>query len=188
MKVTEECLDGFSKFEMQAYADSMKASYLIEAQKWQEALDLLLSSKVIYQKIASYKDSLEAVIYQEKIGQIDTFLRLCCLNLNLKSSADLEASLEKKKSKEIQEARLSTKKEQIENIQEIKFGGKSIPLKSERLRLVFKRVENQATEIEQMTMSEPEKKVQAYLKFVNVIDDAQIVIKKEKAEELKKSE
>ena len=101
-----------------------------------------MSSKVIYQKIASYKDSLEAVIYQEKIGQIDTFLRLCCLNLNLKSSADLEASLEKKKSKEIQEARLSTKKEQIENIQEIKFGGKSIPLKSERLRLVFKRVEN----------------------------------------------
>ena len=39
-----------------------------------------------------------------------------------------------------------------------------------------------------MAASEPEKKVQAYLRFVNVIDDAQIVIKKEKAEELKKSE
>lgn len=31
MKVSEECLDGFSKFEMQAYIESMKASYLIEA-------------------------------------------------------------------------------------------------------------------------------------------------------------
>lgn len=39
-----------------------------------------------------------------------------------------------------------------------------------------------------MAENEPEKKVQGYLKFVNVLDDAQIVIKKEKAEELKKSE
>lgn len=54
---------------------------------------------------------------------------------------------------------MTTKKEQIENIQEIKFSGKSIPLKSERLKLVFKRVENQASEIEQMAENEPEKKV-----------------------------
>jgi len=102
---------------------------------------------------------LEAVIYQEKIGQIDTFLRLCCLNLSLKSSADLEQKLEKEKSKQIQDARVSTKKEQIENIQEIKFNGKSIPLKSERLKLVFKRVENQAAEIEQISSDESEKKI-----------------------------
>jgi hypothetical protein len=50
-------------YEMSAYVESMKSAYLIEAQKWQEALDHLISSKVIYQKIASYKDSLEAVIY-----------------------------------------------------------------------------------------------------------------------------
>jgi hypothetical protein len=36
--------------------------------KWQEAFDLLVSSKVIYSKISGFKDSLEAVIYQEKIG------------------------------------------------------------------------------------------------------------------------
>jgi len=52
MNVSQDCLDGFSKFEMQAYVDSMKAAYLIEAQKWQDALDLLISSKVVYQKIA----------------------------------------------------------------------------------------------------------------------------------------
>ena len=62
-KVAEDSLDGFSKYEMQAYVDSMQASYLIEVKKWAEALDLLLSSKVIYQKISSFKDSLEAVVY-----------------------------------------------------------------------------------------------------------------------------
>ena len=50
-KVAEDCLDEFSKYEIQAYVESMQAAYLIEANKWQEALDCLLSSKVILQKI-----------------------------------------------------------------------------------------------------------------------------------------
>ena len=36
---------------------------------------------------------------------------------------------------------MDTKQEQIENIKEIVFNGKSVPLKSERLRMIFKRVE-----------------------------------------------
>ena len=83
VKATDQCLDGFSKYEAQAYAESMQASYFIEIEKWQEALDLLLRAKVIYQKISSYRDSLEAVIYQERIGQLDTFIRLCCVNLKI---------------------------------------------------------------------------------------------------------
>ena len=79
--------------------------------------------------------------------------------MNLKVSNDLEAKVEKQTQKNIQEARVSTKKEQIENIQEIKFNGKSIPLKSERLRLVFKRVENEAAEIEQISSKDVDKKI-----------------------------
>ena len=82
-KISDECLDSFAKFETEAYIDSMKASYLMEVEKWQEALDLLLRSKIIYQKIGSFKDSLEAVIYQERITQLDTFIRLCCTNLKI---------------------------------------------------------------------------------------------------------
>ena len=47
-KVADSCLDGFSKYELQAYVESMQAAYLMESKKWSEALDLLLSSKVIY--------------------------------------------------------------------------------------------------------------------------------------------
>ena len=42
-----------------------------------------MKSKVIYSKISEVKDSLEAVIYDERIGQLDTFIRLCCSNLSL---------------------------------------------------------------------------------------------------------
>lgn len=63
LKVSEECLDLFTKYEMRAYVEGMQAAYLIEMKKWQEALDKLLSSKVIYQKIMQYKDSIESVSY-----------------------------------------------------------------------------------------------------------------------------
>ena len=68
----------------------MKAAYLIEVKKWQEALDLLLRAKVIYQNISKVKDSIEAVIYKERISQLDTFIRLCCLSLGVQSSQDKE--------------------------------------------------------------------------------------------------
>lgn len=41
-----------------------------------------------------------------------------------------------------------TKQEKIENIEEVTYNGKSIPLKSERLRTAFKKVENQLNELQ----------------------------------------
>jgi len=63
--------------------------------------------------------------------------------------------------------------------------GKTIPLKSERLKQVFKRVENHLAELND---PEGKDKINNYLRFANTLDDAELVIKKEKAEELKKSE
>jgi len=68
LKVSEDVLEGFSKFETEAYVLSTQAAYLIEVKKFQEALDILMRAKLIYSKVATYKDSIEAVIYQEKIG------------------------------------------------------------------------------------------------------------------------
>jgi len=53
---------------MEAYILQMKGTFLLEKEHWQEALDALLRAKLIYQKISEFKDSLEAVIYIEKIG------------------------------------------------------------------------------------------------------------------------
>jgi len=61
----------------------MKAAYMMETKKWKEALELLVKAKVIYQNISKLKDSIEAVIYKERIGQLDTFIRLCCVSLKL---------------------------------------------------------------------------------------------------------
>ena len=40
----------------------------MEAKDFKTALDNLLKAKIIYEKISQYKDTLEAVIYREKVG------------------------------------------------------------------------------------------------------------------------
>lgn len=53
----------------------MQGMYLMESKNFQDALDNLLRAKIIYQKISNFKDTLEEVIYKEKVGQIDTLIR-----------------------------------------------------------------------------------------------------------------
>ena len=40
----------------------------MEVKDYKSALDNLLKAKIIYEKMAQYKDTLEAVIYTEKVG------------------------------------------------------------------------------------------------------------------------
>lgn len=77
--------------EVEAYVSSMLAVYEMDVKDYQSALDNLLRSKIIYEKISQYKDSLEAIIYKEKINQIDTLVRLCSFSLKgMMNSAEEE--------------------------------------------------------------------------------------------------
>lgn len=76
-----ESLDGYHQMEVEAYVAGMLAVYEMEKKDFQSALDNLLKSKIIYEKISQYKDSLEAIIYKERVSQLDTLLRLCAFTL-----------------------------------------------------------------------------------------------------------
>ena len=59
----------------------MSAVYLMEIKDYKNALDYLLKTKIIYDKISNYKDTLEAIIYKERASQLDTLIRLCAFNI-----------------------------------------------------------------------------------------------------------
>lgn len=101
----------------------------------------------------SYRDSIEAVIYQEKIAELDTFIRLCCTNLKMQSSQKAEKDFEKKKKdlqNKVSQAYQEMKQEKISNIEHIAVGSKRIPLKSERMKQAFKKIESQTNDLEQL--------------------------------------
>ena len=135
----------------------MNAIYQLECKDYQGALDNLLRSKIIYQKISSFKDTLEEVIYKEKVGQIDTLIRQCAFSLKTagissdgdKVIANMVSAYPQKRDLEEQVARTKSqaKREQIESMEEISYNNKIIPLKTEKLKQVFKRVQSQMHEI-----------------------------------------
>ncbi len=109
-------------------------------------------------------------------------------------SFPMKAQLEE----QIGKAKSDNKKEQIEKIEEITYNNKTVPLKSERLKQVFKKVEFANHEIQEYWEKQNEKgeqgkfdtavQIRNYLQLVNILEDAVLVIKKEKAEESKRSD
>jgi len=71
----------------------MSAVYQMEVKDFKTALDNLLKSKIIFEKISQYKDTLEAIIYKEKVSQIETLIRLCSFNLKGTMAASEEEKL-----------------------------------------------------------------------------------------------
>jgi hypothetical protein len=67
--------------EVEAYVAQISAQYQMDIKDFKSAFDNLLRSKIIYEKISHYKDTLEAIIYKEKFSQLDSLIRLCSFNL-----------------------------------------------------------------------------------------------------------
>lgn len=68
LTVAKGSLDAYQQLEIEAYASQISAVHQIECKDYKGALDNLLKSKIIYQKISQFKDTLEEIIYKEKVG------------------------------------------------------------------------------------------------------------------------
>lgn len=59
----------------------MDAIYKMERHNFEEAINEFLKAKLIFAEIASTQDTLEALIFNEKASQLDTFIRSCAASL-----------------------------------------------------------------------------------------------------------
>ena len=87
-------------------------------------------------------------------------------------------------------------------ITEIKFSGKTIPLKSEKLRQAFMRIKEQQDSIEKLCNAASKETTkdqvckwfvwltltELHLQMANILDEAEFQINKERKEEMKKNE
>ena len=124
----------------------MQATFLLETFKYELALDLLLKAKFIYEVITKVKDQIEQAIYREKCSQLDTYIRQCTASLG-----QIQTSVPSYNGKDVAEIQSKVKEVQTLNAssecEEIKFNGKSIPLKAEKIKAIFNKVAAQTQEI-----------------------------------------
>lgn len=146
--IIHECgYDSQTCLEVEAYKAFIKSAFDIEYGRFKDALDELIKVNIIYSRLSKNKDLLEALIYQEKVDQIQPLIRLCTYNTG-QGGVDvskLEEDYDKqhKIHERISQSTVDTRKVGVDKIEEITYQGKSISLKTEKLKNSFHKLELQ---------------------------------------------
>ncbi|CAI2361175.1 unnamed protein product [Moneuplotes crassus] len=197
--IIKELWDPQTTLEAEAYLDSIKASLDVECSNYKEALDAFLRTNVIYKHISRSKDALKAAIYSEKLEQIEPLIRLCTYNISKETDEDLsnleelekKLDAEEKLSQKVEESLSGGRRDNNEELINITYQGKSIPLKTQKLKSSFAKLESGQAELEKVRNSDDlslKDKVDSYTHLLHIIEGCIVVIQKEKGEEIKKSE
>ena len=190
-EICKQVGDTQTQLEAEAYYDYIYSNFLIFKSKFSEALNLLIKASSIYAKISELKDSFESITYKDKITNINTSIRLC--KYNLSTSKDIIFDEEEfMKNVNVEDIELSKQFEEIKkkNIEsnaskpdqyEIKYHGMNIPIKNEKLKDMFIKLEELSKKIEKE--ENLTKKIALFQDYYNKIDEMVKIVKKEKSEE-----
>ncbi len=84
LEIVRAKMDTRSVVEVEAYSAYMQGLQLLEVRKdYKRALEYLLKSKLLYLKLGETPDTLEAIMFQERVKQVDPAIRLCSFNLEV---------------------------------------------------------------------------------------------------------
>ena len=180
--------DTQTQLEAEAYYYFMNSNYLIFTRKFKEALELLRKACNIYEKIKQLKDTIESIEYEEKIKSMQTSMRLCIYNL----SSTKDTILDEKAftdSVKVEDIELTEKIEEIkkgvnkinEEDYSVKYHGIQIPIKNEKLRNDFEKLNELNSKIEKE--KDIPKKVILFQDYFNRIEEMNRLVKKIKSEE-----
>jgi signal recognition particle subunit SRP68 len=180
--------DTQTQLEGEAYYHFINSNFLIFTSKFQEALDLLKKACNIYEKIKQVKDTIESIEYEEKIKSMKTSMRLCVYNLSSNKDTILdEAEFEKtvnvddiELTEKIEEIKKGTNKINEEEFS-VKYHGVNIPIKNDKLRNDFEKLNELNSKIEKE--KDVQKKILLFQDYYNRIDEMNKLVKKIKGEE-----
>ena len=79
--------------EAEAYAEYLEGVYNFEIEEWEAAFTNFMRSRKIYDEISKVSDSLQRILYQERIEQIDQSVRYCNFKRGKESLDPVEDSI-----------------------------------------------------------------------------------------------
>ena len=179
--------DTQTQLEAEAYYDFIHSNYLIFSRNFKDALELLKRACKIYEKIKQLKDTIESFEYEEKIKAMKTSIRLCIYNLSSTKDTILDEKIfqntinieDNELTEKIEEIKKGVNK--IEEEYSIKYHGMQIPIKNEKLRNDFEKLNELNSKIEKEENTP--KKFILIQDYYNIIDEIYRLVKKLKSEE-----
>lgn len=179
--VKEKC-DEISIQEIEAYYYTIIANYQMFTRKFSQALENFQNAKETYTKIIQKKDSIEGIIYKERIIYLTMQIRYCNYNLTStenKTNHIFDIEEEVKIDEDINIINNTETLKTIDNY-EIKYQNNIIPIKNLNLRQKLVKIDEIVDKINKE--EELTKKQNFFSDIFNLIDDSIKIIKLEKTE------
>lgn len=177
--------DNLTVLESDAYYNTLQANYYVYVRNYTGALECYRNAKSIYSSIISKKDSIEAIVYKDRLAYLQMQVRLC--EYNLKSHGEKEdvfygetMDIETMESNLLEDTRSETSKPTTEQY-EVKYHGTTIPIKNEHLKSKYLKINELLQRVDEE--SDLAKKQNIFSDVFNLADDCIKIIKSEKAKE-----
>lgn len=192
--VTKKYTDDKSALEAEAYSEYMSGVYHFEIEQWETSLNSFLRCRTIYEELSKVADSLQKILYKEKIEQIEQSIRYCNHKLN-KGKDSLDKFVEDKRL--TNDPTLSTRIEGLLNTQreknlsghaEISYHGMKLPIKNEKTLITLQNLEevqqvlSKLNKTEMVDESEESNKLNTYIEIFSLYDELIRLANKEKEE------
>ena len=147
----------------------MAGNLLLETEQWNEVIENLVKARTIYERMAKLGDPEEQELYRDRVIEIDTSLRFCHFNQNGGTIDDIKTLVDTAHSQQnttydllnakLENALQETRKRQSTGLDKIQWRGRTVPIKSDKIRSALVSAEDIRTELSNGTKSTSEKLV-----------------------------
>jgi len=180
--LTDKC-DARTNLEAQAYAAWMKGALLFEMQDWTSAIEQYRKAQTIYEKLASALTEDDRVIYRQRVEDITPNIRYCSYNIGDESAINDLKQLrftgtgEDQLGSNLDALILQTREKQAATLSEVKWRGRTVPVRHEKVRLFLLNANERSSEVG--GAGDEEKKMHVYDTLLMEARDALQVLRDE---------
>nr|CAG4644727.1 EOG090X04NF [Leptodora kindtii] len=128
--------DARTKLEAQAYSAWMQGVLHFELQEWKLASEKLLLTQTIYEKLSSALNEEEQTLYKQKVEELKPNLRYCAYNIGDSSAQEDLLKMRSQGGKTELDALIAqTREKQASSLLEVTWRGRTVPVRSEKVRV-----------------------------------------------------
>jgi signal recognition particle subunit SRP68 len=180
--------------EAEAYAEYIEGVFNFENEGWEQAYSGFMRSRKIYEELSKVSDSLQKILYQEKIEQIDQSIRYCNFKRGKETLDPVQDSIRATNdptlSTQIEKLLAEKMQQNVKGSAEIVYHGKTLPIKNEKTLLAMQKIEELTKVISKMDTDKMEldeesgepNKLNSFIELFSLYDEAIRNVSKEKEE------
>ena len=134
--------DARTKLEAEAYSAWMQGTLFFELQDWKPASEKLMLTQTIYEKLSAVVNEDEQLLYKQRVEELKPNLRYCAYNIGDSTAQNDLLNMRSQTGRPELDALIAqTREKQAASLLEVTWRGRSVPVRSEKVRVFLLAVE-----------------------------------------------